>query len=41
MEELNKDELKNRTKLNVEKVSERIRKMTTGDTLGENIETYL
>lgn len=39
--QMNKDELKNRTKLNVEKVSERIRKMTTGDTLGENIETYL
>lgn len=38
---MNKEELKCRTKLNVEKVTERIRKMTTGETMGEKIETYL
>jgi hypothetical protein len=38
---MNKEELKCRTKLNVEKVTERMRKLNSGETLGEKIETYL
>jgi hypothetical protein len=39
--QMQKEELKARTKLNQEQVSEKMRLKHTGETLGEKIETYL
>lgn len=38
---MNKEELKCRTKLNVEKVQDRMRIKNAGKTLGEKIEEYI